>query len=138
MDNISNYFQFLILRESPAVRFLSFVHSSCNAIATLSFPTVPPPASHRYVLDSHRGGAHYATKEEENNSLREHNKWQAVIRQLFCKRKDGRAHTVLFFKIYAVEIGHQFRAWGIIGIGQDYMSSEYAQVPTSSFGENLV
>ena len=23
-----------------------------------------------------------------------------------------------FFKIYAVEIGHQFRAWGIIWIGQ--------------------
>ena len=43
-----------------------------------------------------------------------------------------------FFKIYAIEIGHQFRVRGIIGIGQDYMSSEYEQVPTSSFGENLV
>ena len=32
-------------------------------------------------------------EEEGNNSLREHNKWQAVIRQLFCKRKDGRAPT---------------------------------------------
>ena len=47
-------------------------------------------------------------------------------------------HTVLFFKIYAVEIGHQFRARGIIRIGQDYISSQYEQVPTSSFGENLV
>ena len=46
-----------------------------------------------------------------------------------------RLHTVLFFKIYAVEIGHQFRARGIIRIGQDYISSEYEQVPTSSFGE---
>ena len=44
-------------------------------------------------------------------------------------------HTVLFFKIYAVEIGHQFWARGIIRIGQDYISSEYEQVPTSSFGE---
>ena len=50
-------------------------------------------------------------------------------------RKRGRAHTVLFFKIYAVVIGHQFRARGIIKIGQDYISSEYEQVPTSSFGE---
>ena len=42
-------------------------------------------------------------------------------------------HTVLFFKIYAVEIGHQFRARGIIRIGQDYISSEYEQVPTGAF-----
>ena len=44
-----------------------------------------------------------------------------------------RMHTVLFFKIYAIKIGHQFRARGIIGIGQDYMSSEYEQIPTSLF-----
>ena len=44
-----------------------------------------------------------------------------------------RTHTVLFFKIYAVEIGHQFRARGIIRIGQDYISSEYEQVPTRAF-----
>ena len=42
-------------------------------------------------------------------------------------------HTVLFFKIYAVEIGHQFRARGIIRIGQDYISSEYEQVPMGRF-----
>ena len=45
----------------------------------------------------------------------------------------GRVHTVLFFKIYAVEIGHQFRVRGIIRIGQDYISSEYEQVPTGAF-----
>ena len=44
-----------------------------------------------------------------------------------------RGHTVLFFKIYAVEIGHQFRARGIIRIGQDYISSEYEQVPMGRF-----
>ena len=44
-----------------------------------------------------------------------------------------RPHTVLFFKIYAVEIGHQFRARGIIRIGQDYISSEYEQVPMGRF-----
>ena len=52
--------------------------------------------------------------------------------------KDERAHTVLFFKIYAVKIGHQFRARGIIRIGQDYNSTEYEQVPTSLFGEKFV
>ena len=54
------------------------------------------------------------------------------------ERKDDQGQTVLFFKIYAVEIGHQFRARGIIRIGQDYISSEYEQVPTGAFGENLV
>ena len=46
-----------------------------------------------------------------------------------------RTHTVLLIKIYAVEIGHQFRVRDIIRIGQDYISSEYEQVPTSPFGE---
>ena len=43
------------------------------------------------------------------------------------------AHTILFFKIYAIEIGHRFRARGIIRIGQDYMSSEYEQIPKERF-----
>ena len=44
-----------------------------------------------------------------------------------------RPHTILFFKIYPIEIGHQFRARGIIEIGQDYMSSKYEQIPTERF-----
>ena len=45
----------------------------------------------------------------------------------------GLPHTVRFFQIYAVKIGHQFRAQGIIRIGQDYISSKYEQVPTRAF-----
>ena len=56
---------------------------------------------------------------------------------VFRVRTCASAHTVLFFKIYAIEIGHQFRAQGIIGIGQDYISSEYEQTPTSLFWEKL-
>ena len=57
----------------------------------------------------------------------------SVLSILFPCTEVG-AHCT-FFKIYAVEIGHQFRARGIIRIVQDYISSEYEQGPTSSFGE---
>ena len=59
--------------------------------------------------------------------------YQKMSTNIPPRRYYVRTHTVLFFKIYAFEIGHQFRAWGIIRIGQDYMSSKYEQIPTSLF-----